>query len=576
MKIGMKAKVLAPVVLLVLISVVVCGISIAGYASMGESTNNLEKVSMAKLEAASTLNVNLQAMHKNTLAHCMNDMELMLEGYEEQIAMLREESKTAISAFLEIVKNDEEALIRIQALEKQQNEFFTVVDSTLELSKVAETKADAVTMANGQLAQKATLLTSGLAKIEDEANQEIVKETTSVVGICTSLGGMMYTVIVVVIIFGISAIIICILRITKPIAKLNKKLVDIVQDVQADRGNLTERVPIVSKDEIGTVAKNINHFIETLQGIMSEIIGDSQELEHVTMNVNENMREANDAVNDTSAVMEELAASMEEIAATIADINSNMNTVDGGVLNISTEADGIKSYAGDMKQRAQKLEEDALGSRNRTQSMTEEMLERLNAAIENSKSVDRVNELTNEILNISSQTNLLALNASIEAARAGDAGRGFAVVADEIRQLADNSRATANDIQQINAAVVKAVHDLGSNSQEIVEYLQKTILPDYNDFVEVGQKYSGDAVYLDEEMRNFYNLTEELKKLIRTMTTSISGITSAIDDSANGVGTAAESSTKLAEKIKDVNGLMEESNAVADKLKKQSERFVAV
>ncbi len=576
MKIGMKTKVLAPVVSLVLIAVIVCGISIAGYSSMGTSTSNLQEVAMAKLEAASTLNVNLQAVHKNALAHCMNDMELMLEGYEEQIAALEEESNNAIRSFLDIVKDDAETLTRIQALEKQQNEFFTVVNSTLELSKTAETKAEAVTMANGQLAQKATLLTSGLAKIEEEANQEIAAAAGSVVAICRQLGGMMIGVIAAVILFGIGAVFMCIMLITKPIARLNKKLVSIIQDVQADRGNLTERVPVVSKDEIGTVAGNINHFIETLQGIMSEIIGDSQELEQVTVNVNANMRDANDAVNDTSAVMEELAASMEEIAATIANINGNMTTVDGGVLNISSEADGIKSYAGDMKQRAQKLEEDALGSRNRTQSMTEDMLERLNVAIENSRSVDRVNELTNEILNISSQTNLLALNASIEAARAGEAGRGFAVVADEIRQLADNSRATANDIQQINAAVVKAVHDLGANSQEIVEYLQKSILPDYNDFVEVGQKYSGDAAYLDEKMRSFYSLTEELKSLIQTMTTSISGITSAIDDSANGVGTAAESSTRLAEKIKDVNSLMEASNDVANKLKKQSDRFVAV
>ncbi|MBQ9120400.1 MAG: HAMP domain-containing protein [Lachnospiraceae bacterium] len=612
-----KTKVLAPVSLLAFIALVVCVLSIIANTIMSNNTRELKETSMAKLDAAVTVNENLQTIHKVVLSHCINTNELMMEGYEEQLAELCAESVAAMEVLSNLAKGNVEAEKQMTSLTKLQNDFFTVVNNVIDISgqaleaelaeaaAAAETtdtttgtttttttttdattdgtavtsetlRTEATTLANGQLAQKATLVNSGLKRLEEEAELEIAGKADSVAALCEKLGGIMIIVIVVVIVAALGSVVVCVTKITNPIAKLNKKLVAIVEEVAADRGDLTDRVPVVSKDEIGTVAKNINHFIETLQGIMSQVIGGAQDLERVTVDVNNSLEAANDSVNDTSAVMEELAASMEEIAATIADVNSNMTDVDESVVGISDNANSIKVYAGDMKQRAQQLEENAQGNRERIQQMTEEITERLKISIQNSKSVDRVNDLTNEILNISSQTNLLALNASIEAARAGEAGRGFAVVADEIRQLADSSRETANNIQQINAAVVKAVRDLGAESQSLVEYLEKTILPDYDGFVEAGQKYSGDAVYLDGEMKSFYEMTEEMKQLIQSITASIAGITAAIDDSANGVGTAAESATKLAEEMKTVNDQMEISNQVADNLKQQADRFVAV
>lgn len=130
--------------------------------------------------------------------------------------------------------------------------------------------------------------------------------------------------------------------------------------------------------------------------------------------------------------------------------------------------------------------------------------------MEDSKSVEQVNGLTNEILNISSQTNLLALNASIEAARAGEAGKGFAVVADEIRQLADSSRETASNIQNINNMVTAAVKELIQNSDAMVSYINDNILPDYDGFVSSGKRYRDDASHVDEVAKRLQVETDRL------------------------------------------------------------------
>ena len=191
------------------------------------------------------------------------------------------------------------------------------------------------------------------------------------------------------------------------------------------------------------------------------------------------------------------------------------------------------------------------------------ILEVLNQAIADSKSVDQVNSLTGDILSISSQTNLLALNASIEAARAGEAGRGFAVVADEIRQLADSSRETANRIQQINGIVMNAVRNLAENANNLVEYMQDSILPEFDNFVNNSVQYQENASYIQQSMNQFTEMKDDLRRAIGEITGSIATITSAIEDGANGVNGAAERTQSLVMDMEKINSQMEENKGIA-------------
>ena len=191
----------------------------------------------------------------------------------------------------------------------------------------------------------------------------------------------------------------------------------------------------------------------------------------------------------------------------------------------------------------------------------------LNQAIEDSKSVEQVNSLTDEILDISKQTNLLALNASIEAARAGEAGKGFAVVADEIRQLADTSRETASRIQNINVVVNSAVNNLAENANGLIDYMNETIVPEFDNFVKSGVEYKENASYISRIMEEFNVKTDELKNKMDNIAESIHTITTAIDEGANGINGAADSTQQLVVDMEKINEQMRENHSIANNLK---------
>jgi methyl-accepting chemotaxis protein len=264
---------------------------------------------------------------------------------------------------------------------------------------------------------------------------------------------------------------------------------------------------------------------------------------------------------------------MQEVANSAARINDRTTSINDEVSDIAERSSEINGYAMAMKERADEMETNARTNSETTSRKVSEILNVLNQAIENSESVDQVNTLTNEILSISSQTNLLALNASIEAARAGEAGKGFAVVAEEIRQLADSTRDTANRIQDINAVVTDAVHNLAENANNLVTYMNDMILPEFDAFVSAGGQYKDDATYIENVMKEFTDKTDELKGVMNEIADSINTITNAIDEGVNGVTGAAESTQVLVGDMDNIARRMDENFAIAGDLKQETSIF---
>lgn len=353
----------------------------------------------------------------------------------------------------------------------------------------------------------------------------------------------------------------------------NREINEIINDIDQSQGDLTKRISILSNDEIADLGNGINTFMGKLQSIMKMIIENSRKLEEVVNEVQQSVRTSNDSASDLSAVTQELSATMQEVGHSATIINQNAESVRSEVEIIAEKSNSINDYSRKMKENADAMESNAKANMQETGTKVQEILEVLNQAIEESRSVEQVNGLTNDILSISSQTNLLALNASIEAARAGDAGKGFAVVADEIRQLADSSRATANRIQEINGVVTNAVQNLAGQSNNLVEYMTNSILPEFENFVSSGEQYRDNATYIEGVMNEFASKTDELKHAVDEIASSIETITDAIDEGAKGVTGAAESTQVLVTDMENISNRMDENQLIAAALQKETDVF---
>ena len=353
----------------------------------------------------------------------------------------------------------------------------------------------------------------------------------------------------------------------------NREINEIINDIDQSQGDLTKRISILSNDEIADLGNGINTFMGKLQSIMKMIIENSRKLEEVVNEVQQSVRTSNDSASDLSAVTQELSATMQEVGHSATIINQNAESVRSEVEIIAEKSNSINDYSRKMKENADAMESNAKANMQETGTKVQEILEVLNQAIEESRSVEQVNGLTNDILSISSQTNLLALNASIEAARAGDAGKGFAVVADELRQLANSSRATANRIQEINGVVTNAVQNLAGQSNNLVEYMTNSILPEFENFVSSGEQYRDNATYIEGVMNEFASKTDDLKHAVDEIASSIETITDAIDEGAKGVTGAAESTQVLVTDMENISNRMDENQLIAAALQKETDVF---
>ncbi len=270
------------------------------------------------------------------------------------------------------------------------------------------------------------------------------------------------------------------------------------------------------------------------------------------------MSDADESTLNISSVMQELTASMEEISSNIVTVNRSATDANNEISELVQELDELNNYANEMEKSADALVESAKWNKNDTNEKVTPISEALSRAMKDCKSVDQIGELTNDILGIASQTNLLALNASIEAARAGEAGRGFAVVADEIRDLAERSKNTANNIQQLNLMITAAVAELVKASDELLVYVREQIVPDYDEFEESGESYDRDAKHVHEVVSKLHNMASFVDNHLQDINHSLDGIEASAEESTRGI----------ADVTGNTEGLVHEIGTITDEINK--------
>ena len=572
-KSSIRVMIMVPVLLLGLVSILSNVMAVVNLRKVNQTASIIADDYLTAITELDTIGQTSKDVHTLALSHIVaTDFETMtsiITEIENEEAVLDE----YIADYQKYVTSDSTS-----SYEKLVSDYQSFKDSVkILLAQSANQKTkDAYETANGLVADNSKQLNTDINDIiaSFQANASSERE------LLNSGFSMAMISSVVVIIISVIAVIIAIFMVSRhvirPVIRAAAELRDIIDGINRREGDLTKRVTVESDDEIGALSQGINAFIELLQNIFVIITDNSEAMDKVVSDVLGSVQTSNSSASDLSALTEELSATMQEVANSASAINSNTESVRVEVDQMAEKSREINEYSKTMKDHADTMEQTARANMDETNAKVEQILSALNQAITDSQSVDQVNSLTDDIMNIASQTNLLSLNASIEAARAGEAGKGFAVVAGEIGALAENSRQTAGNIQQINSVVVNAVHNLSDNANDLVNYLQNSILPEFERFVEDGEKYRENANYIESVMADFTNKTEGFKETFDEIAESISSITTAIDEGVRGVSSAAESTQTLVSDMDTITKRMDENQRIAGELDDETAIFTKI
>ncbi|MCM1282278.1 MAG: methyl-accepting chemotaxis protein [Muribaculaceae bacterium] len=569
-RISTRLIILIPVIILGLVSIISNLGSFTSIRKVNANATQITDESMESVTRLAEIEQQTQQIHILGLSHIVaTDLNTMI-SLVDSIRSVQASLEQDLAEYQKFVGEDTSVYYDGIVTNYEGLKYETA--NLLAFSAAGDSEA-AYALANGAISEYSGAIDQNIGSIRELVDQNVASQRASLsTAYMTSLfiGG----IVILISVAALIAAAVSVLRLViMPLSKTQKEISDIITDIDNHEGDLTRRVTIMANREVAEVGSGINVFMEKLQEIFKIIIANSSKMEAVVNEVRESVQTSNGSVSDLSALTEQLSATMQDMSENASLINTNTESVASEVNEIAEKSSELNQYTKEMKAHAESMESSARQNMESTSSKVNDILTVLEQAIEDSKSVNQVNSLTDDILNIASQTNLLALNASIEAARAGDAGRGFAVVATEISQLATASQEAANNIQRINAVVTDAVHNLADNANGLVSYMNDTILPEFQSFVESGEEYRNKASFIEDVMNEFRQRTDVLKNSMNEIANSVNTISHAIEEGVNGVVSTADSTQLLVEDMDNISHRMDENLTIASDLKKETAIF---
>lgn len=569
-KLSTKLIILIPVFILGIFSIISNVMSVSNIRNVNRSAVQISEVSLKNVSGLAEIQKQTQDIHNLGLSHIIAvDLDSMIK-LVEKIRSQEDALEKDLESYKIYVTPDTKK--EYNDIKKNYEELKYECANVMAFSAAGKSE-DAYELANGKISKCADAIESDIESIKKIVNQDADAQRQKLTSAYHSSIGTSIVTILISIAALFSAMVAVLRWVIYPLANTNREMNEIISEIDNRQGDLTRRVTITNNKEVASVGGGINAFMAKLQEIFRMISSNSRDLEGVVNEVRESVQTSNGSVSDLSALTEELSATMQDISDNASRIDENTESVAGEVKSIAEKTIEINQYTKEMKEHAEAMEHAARENMDTTGAKVNDIVSVLSQAIEDSNSVNQVDNLTNDILNIASQTNLLALNASIEAARAGDAGKGFAVVASEISQLAAASQEAANNIQSINAIVITAVHNLADNANGLVEYMNEKILPEFQKFVESGGAYHDKATFIEGVMADFEAKTDSLQNSMDEIANSVNTISHAIEEGVSGVVSAADSTQVLVSDMDKISKKMDENFAIAEGLKKETSVF---
>lgn len=532
--------------------------------SITNVSNEIVTKQVTEQEQISELSREFTYINGQVLTHVMTTNNVTMEELKTKILAEMEQMDTQMDAFSKCLSENDQRRDAFQSAYDVYAKYKRTVESLLETSAANKTQAYVSATSNLPMFNESieACMDEMLEITEtqmDIAHAGMEERAESVPGI-VAVASLILALTMLLIMIGIK------LWVINPVKGATKQVDELVEGIRNNEGDITRRIRVRSRDEIGRLSMAINDLVSQMQEIIEALQNGCRRMQETQTGISTCVEKVNESAANTTQNLTRLSGGMEKVSGAVQEVKEDTLLLGQTVEGMKQVAEEGSSYAAGIKGKAGEMKEVALASKKEATSMLSEINAAVNSSIESSQQIHKITKLTGDILGIAGTTNLLALNASIEAARAGEAGKGFAVVAEEIRNLADSSRESANHIKEISDRVVESVQELSDNATRLLTFVNTKVLADYDTLEDTGKNYHEAADHVDEMMSDVKEQIGRIQESLQHVNTANDSIEKTVNDSNGMLSVVWENNHGMEEEMKDISSSIEDMSGVVEQL----------
>ena len=570
--VGIGIKIMVLLLLLAITAISCVGVLVWTLQSVIGMSDQIVSEQVAEQEKISTLSRQFTYINSQVLTHVMTTNSVTMDTLSEKILQDIADMEQQIEEFGALLSEGDERKEALDSASAELAKYRKTVESLLVTSAENKTQAyvsatSNLPMFNEHIENYMNRMLEITAQEMEQAQGQMEQSAARVPGII-SVASIALLVVVIVIMLGLR------LWVIGPVKKATKQVDELVEGIRCNKGDITKRIHVGSRDEVGRLAIAINDLVAQMQIIIRAITEGCGQMEEKQADIISNVEKVNATADHTMRNLGVMSRGMQLVTGAIEGVQQDTGVLDHTVENMLEVAQNGRNYAADIKEKAGKMKVTAVESKQEATLVMKEIDTAMTESIANSRQIHKITELTEEILGIAGTTNLLALNASIEAARAGEAGKGFAVVADEIRVLAEQSKAAVVHIQDVTKNVVESVTNLADGAKKLLEFVGTDVVDSFAGFSDMADSYSNDAGSIDALVTDFSASSEQLLASINGVMDAIGEVSKAATEGATGTNDIAEKTGVVVEKAAEIKEKAEAAHHAADKLQQNVEHFI--